>query len=111
MWYKNHHFHHFYSLLEVKICIFPGPTGASKYPSDSQLIDQPSENLLFVTLENGKKKQQLVLGPILAHLAQIGPANFYHGQLSSCKRPEKTNDTILRKLSDSQTNRRTKRRE
>ena len=29
---------------------FPGPTGASKCPSDPQLIDWPTENLLFATL-------------------------------------------------------------
>ena len=31
----------------------------------------------------------------------------YHGQLSSCKTSEKTNDPILRKLSDARTARRT----
>ena len=57
-------------------------------------------------------------GPILAHLAQIWGAKFfflkdlaasffrYHSQLSSCTISEKNNDSILRKLSDGQTNRR-----
>ena len=60
--------------------------------------------------------KNLVLGPILAHLAQIWAPNFffknlassvtrYHGQLSSCTISEKTNDPILRKLSDGQTDR------
>ena len=60
----------------------------------------------------------LVSGLILAHLVQVLAANFsfffpkkksdcvsypvtrYHGQLSSCTISEKTNDPILRKLSD-----------
>ena len=51
--------------LEVKICIIPGPPGGLKCPSDLQLIDRPTENLLFATLmldykgqggqESGKK--------------------------------------------------------
>ena len=58
--------------------------------------------------------------PDLAPLAQIraGPSKFfffnlassvtrYHGQLSSCTISEKTNDPILRKLSDGQTDRQT----
>ena len=36
--------------MEVEICIFPGPPGGSKCPSDPQLIDRPTENLLFATL-------------------------------------------------------------
>ena len=36
--------------------------------------------------------------------------NRYHGQLSSCTIPEKTNDPILRKLSDRRTDRQTDRR-
>ena len=62
-------------------------------------------------LENGKN---LVLCRILAHLTQIWVANFfeknlersvtrYYGQLSSCTTSEKTNDPILRKLSDGRT--------
>ena len=58
--------------------------------------------------------KNLVLGLILAHLAQIQAANFflknlalpvarYHGQLSSCTILEKTKDPILRKLSDGRT--------
>ena len=60
------------------------------------------------TWENGKKN--LVLGPILDHLAQsraaisffknLAPSvTRYHGQLS-CIISEKTNDPILRKLGD-----------
>ena len=61
------------------------------------------------------------MGLILAHLAQIRAAkNFFlknlapsvtrcHGQLSSCKISEKTNDPILRKFSEERTNRRTDR--
>ena len=58
--------------------------------------------------DNGKK---LVLGLILAHL--VPPKNFfknlapsvtrYHVQLSSCTTSEKTNDPVLRKLRDRQT--------
>ena len=56
-------------------------------------------------------------GTILAHLAQIWGAKFfflkglaapffrYHSQLSSCTISEKNNDSILRKLSDGQTDR------
>ena len=58
--------------------------------------------------------ENLVLGPILPHLAQTRAINFffknlapsvtrYHGQLSSCTISEKTNDLILRKLSDGRT--------
>ena len=58
--------------------------------------------------------KNLVLCSILAHLTQIWAANFflknlepsvtrYYGQLSSCTTSEKTNDPILRKLSDGQT--------
>ena len=61
--------------------------------------------------------KNLVLGPILAHLAQIQAAKLfsknlapsvtgYYGQLSSCTISEKTNDPILRKLSDGGTDRR-----
>ena len=61
-----------------------------------------------------KMAKNLVLGLILAHLALIPAANFFfknlalpvtkcHGQLSSCTISEKTNDPILRKLSDGQT--------
>ena len=45
--------------MEVKICNFSGPAGASKCPSDPQLIDQPTENLLFATLII-KDKQNLL---------------------------------------------------
>ena len=62
--------------------------------------------------------ENLVLGLILAHLAQIRATNFFfknlapsvtrcHGLLSSCTISEKTNDPILRKLSDGQTDRQT----
>ena len=58
--------------------------------------------------------KNLVLCSILAHLTQIWAANFfkknlepsvtrYYGQLSSCTTSEKTNDPILRKLSDGRT--------
>ena len=69
------------------------------------------------TWENGKKSS---FGPILTHLAQTRPANFffffknltpsdnrYHGQLSSCTISVRTNDLILRKLSDGRTDGRT----
>ena len=60
-----------------------------------------------------ENEKNLVLGPILVHLAQIRAAIFfffffknlassvtrYYGQPSSCT-IEKTNDPILRKLSD-----------
>ena len=36
--------------MEVGICIFPGPPGSSKCPSNLQLIERPTENLLFATL-------------------------------------------------------------
>ena len=59
-------------------------------------------------------EKNLVSGSILAHFAQIQAAKFffknlassvtrYHGQLSSCTISEKTNDPILRKLSDGRT--------
>ena len=56
--------------------------------------------------------KNLALGPILAHLAQIQVIKFFcfknmalpvtrcHGQLSSCRISVKTNEPILRKLSD-----------
>ena len=55
--------------------------------------------------------KSLVLGSILAHLAQTWDAKFffknlassvtrYHSQVSSCTISEKTIDPILRKLSD-----------
>ena len=58
-----------------------------------------------------KMAKNLVLGPILTHLAQIWATQFFkknlapsvticYGQLSSCTISEKTNDPILRKLSD-----------
>ena len=58
--------------------------------------------------------KNLVWGLILAHLAQIWAANLFfknlvpsvtkcHGQLSPCKISEKTNEAILRKLSDGRT--------
>ena len=53
--------------------------------------------------------KNLVLGLKLAHLAQILSVTRYHGQLSSCTISEKTNDPILRKLSDRQMDRRTDR--
>ena len=63
------------------------------------------------------KKNNLVLGPILVPLAQIWATKFFfenlassvtrcYGQLSSCTLLEKTNDPILRKLSDGRTDRR-----
>ena len=36
--------------MEVEICIIPGPPEGPKCPSDLQLIDQPTENLLFATV-------------------------------------------------------------
>ena len=72
--------------------------------------------------------KSLVSGPIFAHLARIQAAKKkiffnlifffknlslsvtrYHGQLSLCTISEKTNDPILRKLSDGRTYRRTDR--
>ena len=59
--------------------------------------------------------KNLVLDSILAPSGcQFGPPNFfcknlalsvtrYHGQLSPCTIPEKTNDPVLRKLGDGQT--------
>ena len=57
--------------------------------------------------------KNLVLGLVLAHLAQIQAAFFfffffkkvtrYHGQLSSCIISEKTDAPILRKICDRQT--------
>ena len=74
-----------------------------------------------------KWQKKLVLGIILVYLAQIQATKFvsffnffffffffknlapsvtkYHGHLSSCTISEKTNDPILRKLRDRQTNR------
>ena len=63
-----------------------------------------------------KITKNLVLGPILVHLTQIWATNSffknlapsvtrYYGQLSSCTISEKTNNPILRKLSDGQTDR------
>ena len=65
--------------------------------------------------------KNLVSGPILVHLAQIRTAELffknlapsvtrYHGQLSLCTISVKTNDPILKKLSDGQTDRWTDRR-
>ena len=59
--------------------------------------------------------KNLVSGPILVHLAvaffffeNLAPSvTRYHGQLSSYTISEKTNDPILRKLSDGRTDRRT----
>ena len=68
--------------------------------------------LMNQTWENGKKPS---FGPILVHLPEIRATKFfffknrdlsvtrYHGQLSSCAISEKTNDPILRKLSDGRT--------
>ena len=71
--------------------------------------------------------KKLVLGPILAHLAQIRAASFfvfccffknlpwsvtiYHGQLSSCtiSKERTKNHPTLRKLSDGRTDRQTDR--
>ena len=64
--------------------------------------------LMNQTWENGKKPS---FRPNLVHLTQIWAANFFfinlapsvtrcYGQLSSCIISEKTNDPILRKLSD-----------
>ena len=75
--------------------------------------------LMNQTWENGKKTN---FGPDFSlFLAQIWAANFspanlassvttYHGQLSPCTISEKTNDPILRKLSDGRTDRQTDRR-
>ena len=72
-----------------------------------------------------KWQKKLVSGTILAHLAQIPAAIFllllfcffvffknlalsvtrYHGQLSSCTISDKTNDPILRELSERRTDR------
>ena len=61
-----------------------------------------------------KMTKNLVLDLILVHLAQIRATknlflsvNRYHGQLLSCTIPQKTNDQILRKLSDGWTDKRT----
>ena len=54
--------------------------------------------------------KNLVSGLISAHLAQILSVTRYHGQLSSRTISEKTNDPILRKLSDRQMNRQMDRR-
>ena len=62
--------------------------------------------------------KNLVLGLILAHLDQIRAVKMFfkilapsvticHGQLSSCAISEKTNDPILRKLSNGRTGGRT----
>ena len=81
---------------------------------------QFQEKLMNQTWKNGKKT---FLGPILAHLAQIWAANVFffknlapsvtrnRGQLSSCTISEKTDDPILRKLSDGRKDRRTDGRE
>ena len=57
--------------------------------------------------------KNLVLGQILAHIFQIrsgkfyknlaSPVSRYQGQLSSCTISEKSNNPILRKFSDGQT--------
>ena len=67
---------------------------------------------------NLRKWKKLVLGQILAHLTQIRAADFffffffknlapsvtrYHCQLSLCAKSEKTNLSILSKLSDGRT--------
>ena len=74
------------------------------------------------TQENGKKSH---FGPDLGPLGSNSDCKFflfffflfknlalsvtrYHGQLSECKILEKTNDPILRKLSDVQMDRRTR---
>ena len=65
--------------------------------------------------------KKLVLGPILTHLAQIQVVKVffknlarsvtrYYGQLASCTISKKTNDSILRKLSDGPTDGPTDRR-
>ena len=63
--------------------------------------------------------KNLVSGPILAHLDQIRAANLFlknltlsvtRCQLLSCTVSEKSNDRILRKLRDEQTNSKTARR-
>ena len=59
--------------------------------------------------ENGKKIFQRfylrALGPNLGCPIFFPPVTRYHGQLSSCKLLEKTNDPILRKLSHGWTDR------
>ena len=67
--------------------------------------------LMIKTQENGGKPH---FGPNYARLAQILAAKLffknlalsvtrYHGQLSSCTISKKTNDPILRKISDGRT--------
>ena len=73
-------------------------------------------SLYAISRKTKRTAKNLVLGLILAHLAQTWATNFffknltpsvtrYHGQLSSCTISEKTNDPILRKLSDGRTDR------
>ena len=74
--------------------------------------------LMIQTQENGEKPY---FGPDLGLLGQnsgrhfffsfknlASPVTIYHGQLSSCTISEKTNDPTLRKLSNRQTDRRTR---
>ena len=68
--------------------------------------------LMIQTQENGKKPH---FWPHLGSLSQNSGCHFflnlalsvtrYHGQLSSCTISEKTNDPILRKVSDGRTDR------
>ena len=68
---------------------------------------------MIQTQENGETP---IFGPDLGPLGKFGlslfffknlvsSVNRYHGQLSSCTISEKTNDPILRKLSDGHTTR------
>ena len=74
---------------------------------------------MIQTQENGKKAHfRPNLGSLGPNLGRqifffkiLAPSVArYHGQLSSCKISEKTNDSILRKLSDGRTDRQTDRR-
>ena len=69
--------------------------------------------LITQTQENGEKT---FFGPDVSTFGQIRAIKFFffkknlallvtrhHGQLSSCTIPEKTNDPVLRKVSDGQT--------
>ena len=71
---------------------------------------QAQGKLMHQTWENGKKN--LVLGPVLAQiraaiffsLKNLAPSvTRYYGQLSPCTILEKTNDPILRKHSEEET--------
>ena len=48
----------FMCFFDVEIFNFPGPTGALKCPPEPQLIDWPTENVLFATLYSTIKYQK-----------------------------------------------------